>query len=167
VTDRRAAADVAIFGGLLLLTRLQLGAGALLVALVVVCYMDDERPGRGNHEWDMGYLRVVRTHQEAAAFLEREFPGRSVRARFPHWAILSRPRLGYVRQARPVVAEMREPGADQSDAATRSDLVVTGLPGSDDWLERDAARRGLRRLRQFGEGDMTVTVYAGPGGGAP
>jgi hypothetical protein len=51
-------------------------------------------------------------------------------------------------------------GPEATDAGGRSDLVVAGYPGGVDPLAVEAERRGLERLRQFGEGDLRVTVYA-------
>jgi hypothetical protein len=145
-------------------TRLQLAAGALLAALLLGHV--EERPGRGNREWDMGYRRVVQVHREACAFIEHALPGRSVRAGFPMWRLLSRPALGYVRQAHPVVRMGVErenpPGAD-----LRSDLVVAAFPGGVDPLEVEAELRGLPVLGRFGDGDLRVTVYDGSGAAPP
>jgi hypothetical protein len=101
----------------------------------------------------MGYLRVVRIHQEAAAFLEREFPDASVRAGFPLAAILSRPQLGYVRQPLRVIHD--------AAGTAEPDLIVAGSPGSTDPLATAAERRALELVRRFGEGDLAVTIYAG------
>jgi hypothetical protein len=141
-------------GALVALVRskpLALAAGALLVGLLVAHL--EARPGHGNREWDMGYLRVVRIHQEAAAFLEREFPDASVEAGFPLISVLSRPELGYVRQPLRVFHD--------AAGTAEPDLIVAGSPGLTDPLAAAAERRGLERVRRFGDGDLAVTIYAG------
>jgi len=134
--------------------RFQLAAGALLVVWLLTRL--EPRVPFGNREMDMGYLRVVAMHREACRFVERELPGRSVRAGFPLSASLSRPELGYVERRVAVLPGLR-------NASGPADLVVAGFPGAIDPLEADAERRGLERLRRFGEDDARVTVYAGAG----
>jgi hypothetical protein len=132
--------------------RVRLTAGVVLIATLLARL--EEHPGRGNREHDLGYLRVVRIHREAAGFLERELPGAPVRAGFPFAQILARPELGYVRERR----EVRFGRGDLDDGA---ELIVAAFPGSPDPLAADAERRGLERLRRFGEGDLAVTIYSG------
>ena len=127
--------------------------GALLVGLQVAHI--DERPGRGNREWDLGYLRAVAIHREAAAFVERELPDASIAAGFPMGAVLARPELGYVRHPRKIV------GLDR-DAIVATDAIVSGVPGGTDPLVAAALDAGFLRMRRFGEGDLAVTVYARP-----
>lgn len=128
--------------------------GTLLV--VMLAGRLEEQPPKGNLEWNMGYLRIVRVHQEASGFIEREFSEATVWTEFPFAAILSRPELGYVRD--PMVVAPLPHGS--IDARPPADLIVVGEPSTTDPLERYARRQGLARLGHFGAGEVYVTVYS-------
>jgi len=139
--------------------RLRLGAAAAILLMLVRGLEED--PPRGNREWNMGYLDVVRTHREACAFIERELGGHAVQARFPFVALLSRPELGYV--TAPLDVSLPPPPG--RDAAPAPDVIVAAFPGGVDPLDEVAARRNLRPVGRFGDGEIRVTVYVADGVG--
>lgn len=77
-------------------------AGKTLAAAVAVFVMVGSlstQPFRGNAEFNLRHLDVVKAHKEMAQFIAREFPKSRTLTFWPHSDQLKSPELGYVKEA--------------------------------------------------------------------
>jgi hypothetical protein len=131
--------------------RLHYAAGIAVLALVSMFFPDLKHRGNDNFETSMQYLEVISVQQQAAAFLERSYPGALVSAPWPLSASLAEPAYGYLHHP------LRMTGIDGPWtlllATPQADKVQSEA------IERIVRKGGLEQVAHFERAGKMVDVF--------
>jgi hypothetical protein len=142
----------------------RLAAAAALIALSLGSL--SESPLRGNAEWNMAYLDVVRTAQAMYAYVQERHPNARVLAVWPDSLNLQRPYIGYVKRPANVVRYTERTQLRDFDV-----LLLSAPSNSDQGFAAYAARHvssgALQLVKRVEKNGIISELYAKPPGSGP